>query len=124
VNLPSVRQVAQRTQRSLLSASLWRARLVVWAGGAAVGGMAVAFAKCADLALAGLHRMTHAVHWLPYVLAPIGFATLSFLTRRFFAGAEGSGIPQTIFALTPEAGAVGARTSNRLRSTLKIYFDL
>ncbi|MGC1456906.1 MAG: chloride channel protein [Steroidobacteraceae bacterium] len=109
MNLPSARQVAQRTQRSLLSAGQWRARLVVWAGGAAVGGMAVAFAKCADLALAGLHRMTHAVYWLPYLLAPFGFATLSFLTRRYFAGAEGSGIPQTIFALTPEAGAVGER---------------
>jgi H+/Cl- antiporter ClcA len=109
MNLPSARQVAQRTQRSLLSVSLWRARLVVWAGGAAVGGMAVAFAKCADLALSGLHRMTHAVYWLPYVLAPFGFATLSFLTQRFFAGAEGSGIPQTIFALQPDAGAVGER---------------
>ncbi len=109
MNLPSARQVAQRTQRSLLSVSLWRARLVVWAGGAAVGGMAVAFAKCADLALSGLHRMTHAVHWLPYVLAPVGFATISFLTHRYFAGAEGSGIPQTIFALDPDAGAVGER---------------
>ena len=109
MNLPSARQVAQRTQRSLLSASLWRARLVVWIGGAAVGGMAVAFAKCADFALAGLHRMTHAVHWLPYVLAPFGFAGLSFLTHRYFAGAEGSGIPQTIFALNPDAGPVGER---------------
>jgi H+/Cl- antiporter ClcA len=69
----------------------------------------VAFAKCADLALAGLHRMTHAVYWLPYLLAPIGFATLSFLTRRFFSGAEGSGIPQTIFSLRPEAGAIGEK---------------
>jgi H+/Cl- antiporter ClcA len=109
MNLPSAREVAQRTHRSLLSAALWRARLVVWIGGAAVGGMAVAFAKCADLALAGLHRMTHAAYWLPYVLAPVGFATLSFLTRRYFAGAEGSGIPQTIFALRPDAGAAGER---------------
>jgi H+/Cl- antiporter ClcA len=109
MKLPSARQVAQRTQRSLLSAALWRARLIVWIGGAAVGGMAVAFAKGADLALTGLHRMTHTVYWLPYILAPVGFATLSYLTRRYFAGAEGSGIPQTIFALTPEAGAVGER---------------
>jgi H+/Cl- antiporter ClcA len=96
-------------RRSLLSTQLWRGRLVVWIGGAAVGGMAVAFAKCTDLALAALHRMTHAVFWLPYLLAPVGFATLSFLTRRYFAGAEGSGIPQTIFALQPDAGAVGDR---------------
>jgi H+/Cl- antiporter ClcA len=109
MSLPSARQIARRTQRSLLSAQLWRARLVVWSGGAAVGGMAVAFAKCTDLALSALHRMTHAVSWLPYLLAPIGFATLSFLTRRYFAGAEGSGIPQTIFALQPDAGAASDR---------------
>jgi H+/Cl- antiporter ClcA len=109
MKLPSARQVAQRTQHSLLSAAQWRARLIVWIGGAAVGGMAVAFAKCADLALAGLHRMTHAVYWLPYLLAPIGFAVLSFVTRRFFPGAEGSGIPQTISSLSPQAGAVGER---------------
>jgi H+/Cl- antiporter ClcA len=107
MKLPSARQIAQRTQRSLLSATLWRARLVLWIGGAAVGGMAVAFAKCADLALAALHRMTHYAFWLPYLLAPVGFAIVSALTRRYFSGAEGSGIPQTIFALTPNAGIAG-----------------
>jgi H+/Cl- antiporter ClcA len=37
-------------------------------------------------------------------VAPAGFALISWLTRRFFPGAEGSGIPQTIFALRPDAG--------------------
>jgi H+/Cl- antiporter ClcA len=109
MSLPSARQIVHRVQHSLLSAERWRARLVIWIGGAVVGGMAVAFARCTDLALAALHRLTHAVFWLPYLLAPVGFATLSFLTRRYFAGAEGSGIPQTIFALRPDAGDVGAR---------------
>jgi len=109
MTLPSAKQIAYRTQRSLLSAALWRARLVVWIGGAAVGGMAVAFAKCTDFALTTLHRMTHAVFWLPFVLAPVGFALLSHLTRRYFSGAEGSGIPQTIFALQPDAGPVAQR---------------
>jgi len=109
MNLPSARQVAQRTQHALLSRSLWRARLVVWAGGAAIGVMAALFAKSADLALAALHSMTRTAFWLPYVLAPVGFCALSFLTRRYFAGAEGSGIPQTIFALTPQAGVTGER---------------
>ena len=34
---------------------------------------------------------------------------MAFSTRRYFAGAEGSGIPQTIFALQPDAGEAGAR---------------
>lgn len=42
-----------------------------------------------------------------WLLAPIGFPIIAALTRRFFVGAEGSGIPQTIFALRPDAGALG-----------------
>src|ERR1700749_3982135 len=99
MNFPSAKEIAQRTHRSLLSTRLWRARLVLWSGGLAVGGMAVAFAKCADLALAALHNLIHFAYWLPYFLAPFGFAGISFVTKRYFEGAEGSGIPQTIFAL-------------------------
>jgi len=47
--------------------------------------------------------------WLPLILAPLGFAGVAWVTRRFFAGAEGSGIPQTIHALQPESEADAAR---------------
>ncbi len=32
---------------------------------------------------------------------------IAWLTRRYFRGAEGSGIPQTIFAIRPESGELG-----------------
>ena len=38
-----------------------------------------------------------------------GFFCIAWLTQRFFRGAEGSGIPQTIFALRADAGETGLR---------------
>ena len=93
----------------LLSAERWRSRLVLWAGSAAVGAMAVAFAKLADLSQLWQRRLLATSHWWPWLLAPVGFALVSVLTRRYFRGAEGSGIPQTIFALEADAGEAGAR---------------
>lgn len=40
---------------------------------------------------------------------PAGFFAIAWLTRRFFPGAEGSGIPQTIFALRSDSGEAGER---------------
>ncbi|HTY50741.1 MAG TPA: chloride channel protein, partial [Steroidobacteraceae bacterium] len=109
--LPSTREVATRTSRMLLSTERWRSRLVLWAGSAAVGAAAVAFAQLADLAQHWQRQLLALWHWSPWVLAPLGFALVSTLTRRYFRGAEGSGIPQTIFALEADAGDAGARTA-------------
>ena len=37
----------------------------------------------------------------------MGFFVIAWLTRRYFRGAEGSGIPQTIFAIRPDSGELG-----------------
>ncbi|HEY6455266.1 MAG TPA: chloride channel protein [Steroidobacteraceae bacterium] len=42
-------------------------------------------------------------------MAPLGFFAIAWATRRFFRGAEGSGIPQTIFALRTDSGEAGLR---------------
>ena len=82
---------------------------MLWIAGAAVGGAAVLFAWLADRAQQGFfHLLGHSTVW-PWVLAPLGFAGIAWLTRRYFRGAEGSGIPQTIFTLQPDAGETGAR---------------
>jgi H+/Cl- antiporter ClcA len=63
----------------------------------------------ADIAQLGLRRLVEVWPWWPWVLAPPGFVLIAWLTRRYFRGAEGSGIPQTIFALKPDAGEAGER---------------
>jgi len=93
----------------LLSVRHWKARLLMWGAAAAVGGAAVAFAKIADLAQWGLKRLLNESAVLPWVLAPLGFFSIAWLTRRFFRGAEGSGIPQTIFAIRADSGELGER---------------
>jgi Voltage gated chloride channel len=63
---------------------------------------ALAFAWLADATHALLRRVLGHSPWWPWLLAPLGFGVITWLTRRFFCGAEGSGIPQTIFALKPD----------------------
>jgi H+/Cl- antiporter ClcA len=94
---------------SLLSIERWKARLVLWLAGVLVGVAAYLFARLAEWAQSGLHRLLlHSVLW-PLLLAPVGFLAIVWLTRRYFRGAEGSGIPQTIHALqSSDAAATGA----------------
>jgi H+/Cl- antiporter ClcA len=93
--------------KNLLSARNWKTRLLTWIAAATVGVAAVGFAKIADLAQLGLRKLI--VLWppIPWVLAPVGFFVIAWLTRRYFRGAEGSGIPQTIFAQRAGAGKTG-----------------
>ncbi|MDB6090704.1 MAG: chloride channel protein [Gammaproteobacteria bacterium] len=69
-----------------------------------MGIVAVAFARLADIAQLGLRRLLLVSSWWPWLLAPLGFCCIAWLTRKFFRGAEGSGIPQTIFVLQPQTG--------------------
>jgi H+/Cl- antiporter ClcA len=85
----------------------WKSRLLMWSSAAAVGVAAVAFAKIADLAQYGLRRMLEWSPLIPWILAPTGFIAIAWLTRRYFRGAEGSGIPQTIYAQRPDSGDTG-----------------
>jgi len=81
----------------------------MWFAAAAVGAAAVAFAKIADFAQLGLRRLLGISTAIPWLLAPLGFCAIAWLTQRFFKGAEGSGIPQTIFAIRADSGELGER---------------
>lgn len=89
----------RRSRHVWLSRSLWNRRIVFLVGSVAVGIAAVAFALAATLANEGLHAMLGFSSWAPFVVSPAGFAAISYLTRRFFDGSQGSGIPQTIVSL-------------------------
>src|SRR5579862_3296789 len=107
MKLPSTRESFDEARRTLLSAQHWRIRAVMWSAGAAVGAAAVVFAWLADTAQALLQGLLAHAHWIAWFLAPPGFGVIAWLTRRYFPGAAGSGIPQTIFAQRPDAGEAG-----------------
>ena len=93
--------------KHLWSLRHWKSRLLLWGAAATIGLAAVGFAGLADVAQTILRRLVGVMPWCPWLLAPIGFFAIAWVTRRYFRGAEGSGIPQTIFALRPHAGELG-----------------
>lgn len=78
----------------------WPQRLSVWFGGIGVALCAIVFAMATDRAFELFQR---AISWhsaTAFAIAPIGLVLVAWLTLRFVPGAQGSGIPQTIAALT------------------------
>jgi H+/Cl- antiporter ClcA len=88
----------RRTRAALLSPLLWRRRAVFILGAVAVGAAAVGFAKGSDLAQLLFRDLETRWPLAPLLVTPLGFALVAWLTRTWFDGAQGSGIPQAIAA--------------------------
>ena len=88
---------------------LWRQFGIFWLGAIAVGLGAVYYARLIDWGYNTFLVQQREHRWLPLLLTPALAATASWLTRRFFRGAEGSGIPQVIATLHTRPGETGAR---------------
>lgn len=70
-----------------------------WCGAISVGLAAIAFAVGSDHTNSLFHRLIAYSPYLPLLVTPLGLASVVALTRRFFPGSQGSGIPQSIAAL-------------------------
>ncbi len=88
----------------------WRGHLVFWTGAILVGLLSVLFAVSASKAEHWHARFLQEHGPLAMLITPVGLMLIAFLTRHFFPGAQGSGIPQTIAALNVQ--------ENRLRRGL------
>ncbi|WP_153099636.1 chloride channel protein [Paraburkholderia hayleyella] len=100
LNLP---RLVRRTRR------LWRQYGIFWLGAVVVGLSAVLYAKLIDWGYDAFRTMQQHYTWLPLLLTPALAALSVWLTRRFFVGAEGSGIPQVIATLHTHPGESGNR---------------
>jgi len=78
----------------------WRRNLVFWAGAIVVGVSASLFAMASEHANKVFHLLLAESVFLPVVVTPLGFVLVAVLTNRYFPGSQGSGIPQTIAALS------------------------
>lgn len=103
-------------RRPWLAPKLWLHQARFWLGAIAVALIVVVFSQASDHAQA-VFQMTLG-RWGPYtpfLLSPAGLALAAWLTRRFFPGAQGSGIPQVIAALhISDQRAISALLSARI----------
>jgi H+/Cl- antiporter ClcA len=82
-------------------------RLVFWGGAVGVGLVSVAFAWAANRAK-DIFQHLLIYPWIAFALTPAVFMLSVWLTRRYFPGSQGSGIPQ----------AIAARRARNLRGPL------
>jgi H+/Cl- antiporter ClcA len=85
----------------------WADRLLIWAAAAVTGLAVVAFVKLTDIAHEWFLAARETSVLLPLLLTPAGGAAVVWLTRRYAAGAAGSGIPQVVAALNPDLPEAG-----------------
>lgn len=102
---PRFPYVQKRHRVSLLSARLWLRHMLFWSGAVVVGLAATAFALSSDYAQALFRQLLAISPWLPLLITPLTLAGVAALTQRYFKGAEGSGIPQTIAAIRMQEGS-------------------
>ena len=100
-----LRKIPEQTRRQLRRA--WRKYGILWLGAILVGVVAVLYARLIDFGFMAFHAIQQRYFWLPLVITPAVGASCVWLTRRFFPGAEGSGIPQVIAVLDADTTARG-----------------
>jgi len=110
-----------RTKRRLLSLKKWKVRLVLWGSAISLGLIAAFFALASHQADETYHQLYRTNPLLAYALPPLGLTFIAWLTRRFFPGSEGSGIPQAIAALSMKSHAMRSKVLSLKVALAKIF---
>ena len=105
-------------RRELTDWRPWITRALVLTFAALAGLTIVTFTWLTDLALSGFHRIAALAWWAPLLWVPLATAAGVWVTRRFAAGAAGSGIPQVMAALDTGVAAADVRHFVSLRLAL------
>lgn len=106
LRLERLRRYLRANQTYLLAQiRLWVGRAIFWMAGLAVGFAAVGFALLTEDAAKHFTALVQQYPWLPFILTPAAGAGLLWVTRRYFLGAEGSGIPQVMAELKRQPNA-------------------
>ena len=91
----------ENLRAELSSWRLWIDRAVVLGYAVAAGLFVVGFTIAAEFAFGLFERLHHAAPWAVLLWTPALTAGIVWITRRWFPGAAGSGIPQIKAALDP-----------------------
>lgn len=74
-----------------------------------IGLVAVVLATASDYANRLNALLYHSFFFAPLIVLPLGFVLLTYVSRRYFSGTQGSGIPQTIAAINDDDDAKTSR---------------
>jgi H+/Cl- antiporter ClcA len=88
--------------KKLVPSPIWHQRMLFWMSAIIVGAVSVGFGIGVNWSIGLFKRITAPHPLIVFALCPIGLAGVVFVTRRFFPGAQGSGIPQAMAALHME----------------------
>lgn len=107
-----------------LSMRRWRRRVLLVLAALLAGLIAILFAIGAELAIA-THDSVLADHPLATLLiAPLGFALMAWLARRFFPATQGSGIPQALAASMSDNRLVRRKLLSFKIAIAKVFLTL
>ncbi len=95
--------VAKVLKHELTNWHHWSGRILVLVFSALSGLIIVAFTWLTEQALRAFQGLNAWHGWLPLVLTPVSTALIVWVTRKWAPGSAGSGIPQVMAALEPEA---------------------
>ncbi|GHT92663.1 hypothetical protein AGMMS49545_10570 [Betaproteobacteria bacterium] len=110
------RLLSQLLRRRNAYLKLWLGRLVFWGGAVSVGLLSALFVELSETLTDTFIRGVARYWWLPLLVTPLGGALCVWLTRRYFVGSEGSGIPQTLAEMRhPQQAESGWRPLLSLR---------
>jgi len=104
-----MRRHIRRTRHRFFKRATWKTRFIFWLGAVLVGLVAAVFALLGEQADHFFRNYVASSSWLPFVVTPLGLVAVSWLTRTYFSGAEGSGIPQTLVSVDTAGGALCKR---------------
>jgi len=88
---------------------IWHEYGVFWLGAILVGLVAVLYARLIDYGFSYFQSIRHAHAWAPLIITPAISALCVWLTRTYFKGSEGSGIPQVIATLHDSPSELGSK---------------
>jgi len=93
-----IRRGGRRYALPWLSLRRWGNRGLLVGAALLAGLIAILFAIGAELAIDAHASVMSGTPWLTLIIAPIGFALMTWIARKFLPGTQGSGIPQALAA--------------------------
>lgn len=101
--MQSIKELFSSIQQARLTDfDAWHGRIVVWLAAAVAGLVVVMFAMATEQAIDFFFSIQTRHWWAPMFITPLSGIAIVWMTRKWFKGAAGSGIPQTIAALNKE----------------------